>query len=100
VVDGVWTTRENNTSGLPRKLGELLGAREHLRVDIDLTETAGDEVRVLGAKVKNEDGIEYLMGSGVLEGFVTLGGHVGVHVGGSGDGDVGVRVKVEVGWWR
>lgn len=47
VVDRVRRARENNTLGCERKIGDLLGARQHLSVDIELTETAGDEVRVL-----------------------------------------------------
>lgn len=52
LVDGVGAAREDDTLGLPGQLGELLGAREHLRVDIDLSETTGDQVGVLATKVQ------------------------------------------------
>lgn len=37
LVHGVRTTGQDDTLGLPGQIGELLGAREHLRVDIDLS---------------------------------------------------------------
>ena len=52
LVDGVGTSREDDTLGLPGQLGELLGTREHLRVDIDLSEATGDQVGVLATKVQ------------------------------------------------
>lgn len=42
VVDGVGTTAEDQTYGLELELGQLRGAREHLRVDIELTKMADD----------------------------------------------------------
>lgn len=44
LVDGVWAAGENDTLGLPSQIGELLGAGEHLGVDVDFAQTAGDEV--------------------------------------------------------
>jgi len=44
LVYGVGATRQDDSLGLPSQIGQLLGAREHLGVDIDLAETAGDEV--------------------------------------------------------
>lgn len=44
LIDGVWAAGENDTLGLPSQIGELLGAGEHLGVDIDFAQTAGDEV--------------------------------------------------------
>ena len=44
LVNGVGTAGQDDTLGLPGKVGQLLGARKHLTVDVDLTETAGDKV--------------------------------------------------------
>lgn len=44
LVNGVRTTGQDDTLRLPGQLGELLGAWEHLRVDIDLSQTAGNKV--------------------------------------------------------
>lgn len=44
LVDGIRTTGQDDTLGLPGQVGQLLGARQHLGVDIDLAKTAGDEV--------------------------------------------------------
>lgn len=44
LVHGVGTAGQDDTLGLPSKIGQLLGARKHLTVDVDLTETAGDKV--------------------------------------------------------
>jgi hypothetical protein len=53
-VNGVGTTRQDNSLGLPGQIGQLLGARQHLGVDVDLAETAGDEVgavRKVGVRI-------------------------------------------------
>jgi hypothetical protein len=42
LVDGVGAAGENNSLGLEAQLRDLLGAREHLREDIELSKTAGD----------------------------------------------------------
>lgn len=42
VVDGVGTAAEDEAHGLVLQLGELGCAREHLRIDIEFTETADD----------------------------------------------------------
>jgi len=49
LVDGVGTTRKNDTLGLEVKVGNLGGAWEHLREDVELTETAGDPLQSLSA---------------------------------------------------
>lgn len=47
IIHRVRTSRENDTLGFPREVGNLLSAGEHLGVDIELTKTASDQVRVL-----------------------------------------------------
>ena len=42
LVDGVGAAREDDALGGELELGEFLGARQHLREDIELAETAGD----------------------------------------------------------
>lgn len=54
VVDRVRRPRKDDTLGLEVKILDLLGAREHLRVDIELTETTSDQMAVLGS-VDNGD---------------------------------------------
>lgn len=44
LVDGVWPPRQDDTLGLPAQVSQFLGAREHLGVDIDLAEAAGDKM--------------------------------------------------------
>jgi hypothetical protein len=58
VVDRVRTTRENDTLGLPGELRDLLRARQHLGVDVELTQTAGNQMTVLGTEIENQNGIE------------------------------------------
>jgi len=58
VVDRVRTARENDTLGLPGELGDLLSARQHLGVDVELTQAAGDQMTVLGTEIENQNGIE------------------------------------------
>lgn len=80
------STRQNDTSRLPVKVGQFLGAREHLRVDMEVSQAAGDQVStreqsqspnlegvleeldpgghayvLLRAKVQGENGIERLV---------------------------------------
>jgi hypothetical protein len=62
LVDGVWAARENDSLRRKGKVGDLGGAWQHLTVDIELSESARDEMRVLRAKVENQDGIERLVG--------------------------------------
>ena len=57
-VHRVWATGENDTLGLPGELSDLLGAWEHLSVDVELSESSGDEVGVLGTEVQHQDGVE------------------------------------------
>ena len=71
----VWATREDNTFWRPRKLSELLGAGEHLGVDIELAEATGDKMGVLGAEVENQDGVEGLVRG---DGITVIGRHFGV----------------------
>ena len=49
LVDRIRAARENNTGGLPIEISHLLSTRKHLRVDIELSQSAGDEVCVLRA---------------------------------------------------
>lgn len=49
-VDREWTARQDHTLGLPWQLCDLLGTRKHFRVDIEFTETSGDQMRVLGSE--------------------------------------------------
>lgn len=44
IVDGVGSTAEDDAHGLELELGELGCAGQHLRVDIELAETADDAV--------------------------------------------------------
>jgi hypothetical protein len=46
-VHGIRSSRENNAFWFPGQLSQLLGAREHLRVDIKLTQSSCNQVRVL-----------------------------------------------------
>jgi hypothetical protein len=48
VVDRVGRSGQDDSFGLPGKIRDLLGAGEHFGVDIELTETADDQVRELG----------------------------------------------------
>jgi hypothetical protein len=48
------------TLGLPLEVLHLLSAGEHFAVDVEFTASAGDEVRVLGSKVEDEDAVERL----------------------------------------
>lgn len=58
LVDGVGTTGQDDTLGLPSQVGQLLSARQHLRVDIDLTETAGDKVGAVESPASDFDAYE------------------------------------------
>jgi len=51
LVNGERTSREDHTLGLPGQLGDLLGAREHLGVDIELAEASRDEMGVLRSEI-------------------------------------------------
>lgn len=42
IVDGVGSSTQDQTSRLESEFGESRGAREQLRVDVELTETADD----------------------------------------------------------
>jgi hypothetical protein len=54
LVNGVRTAGEDNTLGLPSEVGELLGAGEHLGVDIDFSQATGDEVGASRAYVRHK----------------------------------------------
>lgn len=47
IVNRVGRAGQNDTLRFEVKILNLLGAREHLRVDIELTEAAGDQMAVL-----------------------------------------------------
>jgi len=47
VVNGVGAAGQDDAFGLPVELGDLLGARQHFRVDIEFSQTARNEVSVL-----------------------------------------------------
>jgi hypothetical protein len=54
LVDGVRSARQNDTFGLPAQVSQLLGAWQHLGVNIDLAEATGDKVSaVYGAKLES-----------------------------------------------
>lgn len=71
IVDRVRRARENDTLGLEVEICHLLCAWQHLTVHAELTDTAGNKVRVLRAKVQNEDSVVKLVDLG----YVLLGGH-------------------------
>lgn len=48
-VHRVRASGQDDTGGLPGKISQLLGAGKHLRVDIELSETASDQMRILRA---------------------------------------------------
>ena len=52
-VDGVRATGEDDSLGFPVEVSDLLGAWEHLCVDVELSESSGDQVRVLGTEVEH-----------------------------------------------
>jgi hypothetical protein len=41
-IDGIGATRENDALGSELELGELLGAWQHLREDVELAQAASD----------------------------------------------------------
>lgn len=47
LVDGVRAARQDDTRWLPSQIGQLLGAGQHFRVDIDLTEPSGQKVSTM-----------------------------------------------------
>lgn len=47
LIDRVRTARQNNSLGGEVKLGNLLSAREHLRVDVELSETSSDPISAM-----------------------------------------------------
>lgn len=49
VVDRVRRPRKDDSLRLEVKILDLLGAREHLRVNIELTKAACDQMAVLGS---------------------------------------------------
>ena len=49
IIDRVGRSGQNDTLGLPRQIGHLLRAREHFGIDIEFTETASDQMAVLGS---------------------------------------------------
>lgn len=58
----LYVTRQR-TLGLPLEVLDLLSAGEHFAVDVEFTASPGDEVRVLGSKVEDEDAVERLCGT-------------------------------------
>ena len=48
-VDGEWAAGQDHTGGLPWQFGDLLGAWQHFGVDIELTKTSRNQMRVLRA---------------------------------------------------
>ena len=46
LVNTVGATGEDNTLGLEGEVGHLLGAGQHLTVDIDLSQSPGQEMRL------------------------------------------------------
>lgn len=48
-IHGVGASRQYNTLWLVWKVCKLLGAWEHLREDVKLTEAAGDQMTILGS---------------------------------------------------
>lgn len=54
-IDGVWASGEDDTLWLERQILDLLGARKHLGVNVEFTETTGDEMGVLRAVGKLSD---------------------------------------------
>jgi len=52
IVDRVRRAGQNDTLRVERELRNLLRAREHLGIDIELTETASDQVGVLRSTQK------------------------------------------------
>ena len=49
LIDGIWTTRKNDSFGSEVKLRDLLGTWEHLREDIQLSKTASDTLHLQSA---------------------------------------------------
>lgn len=47
-VDAGGSARQDDASRLPVEVGKLLGAREHLRVDMEISEAAGNQVSAGG----------------------------------------------------
>jgi hypothetical protein len=52
LVDRVGTTGKNDALGLPGQIRKPLGTWQHLRVDIDLSQTAGNEVSTVEDSVR------------------------------------------------
>lgn len=57
IVYGVGSSTEDQTSGLEPQLGESRGAREQLRVDVELTETADDPENTLISTATYQSGL-------------------------------------------
>ena len=74
LVDGVGPAGEDDAFGGPGEVRELLRAGQHLGVDIQVAESTGDEVRVLGAEVQHEDRVEGLVRLRFFE-YHAIGGH-------------------------
>ena len=55
IVHRVRRAREDDTLGLPCKIRHLLRAWQHLAVHIQLAASARNNMRVLRAKIKNQD---------------------------------------------
>lgn len=101
LIHRVGATRQNDALGLPAQIGQLLGAGKHLGVDIDLAETAGDEVgtahKVLVRSLSHWDGIQLSFQELIVEKDILLRsivqhqngvkGIVGDHLGGRHDED-------------
>lgn len=48
LIDGVGAAGENDTLGLVVKIGNLGGAWQHLRENVELSHTTGDSLGVIG----------------------------------------------------
>ena len=69
LVDRVRPAGQDDALGCEVEVGQLGGAWQHLRVDIEFAQTSSDQVRVLGPKVEHQDGVEGLVrGDRVLDG--------------------------------
>ena len=72
VVDRPWRARENDAGGrVGLDLGEFRRARQHDGKNILLADAARDQLRVLCAEIKNDDGLrnDGLLGRLLLRGF-------------------------------
>jgi hypothetical protein len=64
VVHRVGRARQDNTLGLEVEISHLLSARQEFTVHTQFTDTAGDQVGVLGPKVQDKDGVKHFIDLG------------------------------------